>query len=56
MCGVVGRAVKRGRERPLCRCFAEADGWGLGCVVVVGVLVPMPLVATLLNAERTTLA
>ena len=56
VCGVVGKAVKRGRERPLWRCFVGGGGCVCGFVVVVGALVPVPLVAALANADCTTLA
>jgi len=59
VCGFVGRVVKSGRERELWRCFVGGDGFvcGFDCVVAVGdVLDPVPFVAALLKAERTTLA
>jgi len=58
VCGVVGRAVKRGRERELWRCFVGGEGFVRACgfVIVEGVLDPVPFVVALLNADRTTLA
>jgi len=55
VCGVVGKRVKRGRERLLWRCFVGGDG-GVCGFVEVGVLELLPFVAALLDADRTTLA